>query len=376
LRRCAAYLLVVILCLCLLILPIRSAQQSAQVISSQGIINGNQSLGWLHTEGRYIKDKYGRIVYFVGCAESQTSWRYDTHPYWRHEADPVPMANRMAELNVTWVRICVSSSYWFDPTIDDSYKDLIDRYVQEFTSRGIYCTVSVMGFDINDVPDNPTPWLNFLTQLTNRYKNNSGMCGIYIWNEPPHPPFTLETWRQWAVLGVQAVHSANPNLLKIVEVGLGNREGMDPYWASNPIPVPNVVYAYHDYFWQYYYYGSVDFTLSYEAGNYSLAKQQMEQRFYDCFFKYAVEYNMCIMLEEFGFNGGLNPAGKGYGNEPGWPQCQIDYMDLLTKYQIPWNQFDWWVKNDENYGLTIDGDYHTLSSVGQIWVGYVLSPSK
>jgi hypothetical protein len=252
-----------------------------------------------------------------------------------------------------------------------TYKDWLDDYVRELTSRGIYCWIANMGNEfLTDAPDNPTPWLNFLTEIANRYKDNPGMCGISIWNEVPLTEIGYNTWYTWANLAAEAINDANPNLLILVRAYHPNRQGIDPHWADNPIQVPNVVYYYHSYYWHYYYYGHEDFAESYAAGNYTLAKQQMEQTFYDRFWKYAVEHDMPIMCEEFGFNGGLSPAGKGYGNEPGWPRCQIDFMDLHEKYQIPWNQYDWWVKTDENYGLAED-DYHTLSGVGEIWSQYL-----
>lgn len=312
----------------------------------------------LHTDGRYIKDEYGRILNFTGTTEAQTSWRYDTHEYWDPLSDPIPMAERMAELGVTWVRICINHEFWIDLSIEASYKDLIDRYVQEFTARNVYCTVGLMSHDLKD---DQAGWLSFLTELANRYKDNPGMCGIFIFNEPP---MGTATWRQWAVLGAEAVHNANPNLLIVVEVGLPNRQGIDPYWLSNPISVPNVVYAYHDYFWQYHYYGPVDFTLSYEAGNYALAKQQMEAYFYDRFWKYAVEHNMCIMNEEFGFGIGQEPGEMGWN--PGFPQCMHDYLELHNKYRIPWCYYAWHMGG---YELTADG--YNLNVVGQIWLKYL-----
>jgi hypothetical protein len=206
------------------------------------------------------------------------------------------------------------------------------------------------------------------------------MCSITIWNEPPWPPFNATIWHQWAIRGAQAVNAANPNLLIIVSAGLPNQGGIDPYWASTPIPFPNVVYDYHDYFWHYYYYSSLinpiwgsppDFILSYQAGNYTLAKQQMETSFYDRYWKYGGEYNMCIVNEEFGFAEGNNPSlnSTDMGYDPGFPQCAIDYFALLNEYSISWNCYDWWVGG---YGLT--GDWITLNSVGQIWSQYLSSP--
>ena len=154
----------------------------------------------------------------------------------------------------------------------------------------------------------------------------------------------------------------------VVEVGLPHRQGIDPYWVSNPIPVPNVVYAYHDYFWQYHYYGPVDFTLSYEAGNYALAKQQMEAYFYDRFFKYAVEHNMCIMNEEFGFGDGQSPdtpPGE-MGYTPGALQSIYDYFEMHNKYSIPWNEYAWQMGG---YGLADESG--TLNLVGEIWAQYL-----
>ena len=197
------------------------------------------------------------------------------------------------------------------------------------------------------------------------------MCGIYIQNEARIALMGgFDVWYNWARLAADAINEANPNVLILLDADRANRRGMDPYWVSNPITVPNAVYVFHDYFWRHYYNNEDEFALSYAAGDYELAKQQMEETFYDRFFKYAVEYDMPIILEEFGFNGGLNPAGTGYGNEPGWPQCQIDYMDLLAKYKIPWCQYNWGVKTDENYGLA-EGDFYTLSPVGEIWQPYL-----
>ncbi len=378
-RTLRTFFVVGILCFSLMVFRVQGAQQDAHIISSTGTITSSGNLGWLHVDGRWIKDNTGKILHFVGCAEAQTSWRRDTDPYWNHATDPIPMTTEMTELGVTWVRICVTYTFWSDPALGPSYQNLIDSYVRNLTSRGVYCIISPMGDEFtNDVPSNPTPWLSFLTELVNRYRNDPGMCGISIWNEPPWPPFDATIWEQWAIFGAQAVHAANPNILIIVCAALPNQAGLDPYWTSNPIPVSNVVYDYHDYFWHYYYYSSAsnhkwtnpppDFVMSYQAGNYALAKQQIEVSFYAQYWKYAIEDNMCIMNEEFGFadgqTPGLTPGQQGY--TPGTPQSIYDYFDLLNKYSIPWNYYAW---SMGGYSLTDDGV--NLNIVGEVWLNHL-----
>ena len=271
----------------------------------------------------------------------------------------------MAELGVPWVRIWINHEFWVDPTIGASYRDLIDRYVQEFTTRNVYCIVT-LGMPQSFTDADQAVWLALLTEVANRYISNAGMCGISLFNEPQSD---VDTWRAWARLGAEAVHNANPNLLILIHTVSGYPRYMDfDYWRQNPIGVPNVVWVYHSYFWQYYYYDKENFALNYEAGNYALAKQQMEAYFYDRHFKWAVEYDMCIMNEEFGFADGqtpnLTPGDKGY--TPGAPQSIYDYFELHNKYGIPWCYYAWHMGG---YSLTDDGVI--LNLVGEIWAKYL-----
>ena len=367
-KKVIVFLACAIFCLSFIASTAQSATPNFRIISSSGVINKGVSLGWLHTDGRWIKNMANQTVNLLGCAEAQTSWQVDTSHDWNHDSDPLSMARRMSELGVTWVRICVSYTYWSDPIDGPPYRYLIDRYVVELTLRGIYVTVGCMGHEFGDqlTNGNTTNWINFLSELANRYKENPGMCGIYIFNEWQFV-VPLDKCHVYAVQAAQALNAINPNLLILVHGDLLHRQGIDPYWISNPIPVPNVVYVYHDYFWQHYYYDKRDFALSYEAGNYTVAKQQMEAYFYDKIFKYAVEYNMCIMNEEFGFSDdpSLTPADKGY--TPGFPQCMHDYLEMLNKYSIPWNEYCWWAGG---YSLADDGV--NLNSVGLIWHDYLV----
>jgi len=318
----------------------------------------------LHTDGRWIKDSLGQKIAYTGTTEAQTSWRYPTHEYWGTQSDPVPMAEKMAELGVPWVRVCIDHRFWINPIIGPPYKDIIDKYVQEFTARNVYCIVGLMSHDL--VEGDEATWLSFLTELANRYKGNPGMCGIFIYNEPQ---INNDVWRQWARLGAEAVHNANPELLILVHSRAGYPRYVDgDYWLQNPIGVPNIVWVYHDYFWQNYYYDHREYTMSYLEGNYELAKQQMDQSMYDRYFKFAVEYGMCIMNEEFGFNNnvGASPADMGYS--PGFPQCMHDYLEIHNKYFIPWNEYAWF---QGGYPLS---DGTNLIEVGEIWVQYLHPP--
>ena len=94
---------------------VRGLVQSSYTINSHGTIINTDTFGRLHTDGRWIKDEYGNIVRFVGGTESQSQFRGNWHQYWRSEADPVPMANRMESLGASWVRICIDYVKWSDP---------------------------------------------------------------------------------------------------------------------------------------------------------------------------------------------------------------------------------------------------------------------
>ena len=375
----AVHLILAIFCFSLLIFPIRGAQQNVQVISSQGAINGGEKLGWLHTDGRYIKNKQGRTLYFVGATHPLMHTPGSGEPYWDARADPIPFATRMKELGVTWVRLCLGARFWYgeaggftalggDPAL---YRATIDAFVKELTDRGIYCMVGCMGHEYAGElnADNPTNWLNYLSDLANRYINNPGMCGIYVFNEITLSGVTQDRIRNYHYQAAQMLHAINPNLLIVIDANPIGGWGIDSWWITHQLP--QVVYSWHQYPWQDYYYAHSQFATEYANGNYATAKQLWEQVLYDRYFKYSQEHNMCLMCEEFGFNDDstLNPGDK-YWN-PGWPQIQHDFIGLLNKYGHSWNQYCWWKNTGENYGLAEDSDYYTLSPVGEVWAQYL-----
>ena len=312
----------------------------------------------LHVEGRLIKDSFGNTIKLTGTARSH-DFKF---------ASPVDEADRLSKLGVNWLRIFVKASMW----VDGSYVSMVDDYVAAFTSKNIYCSLVNMENVWADDAD-PSNLIAFLNSLALRYIDNPGMMGISVWNEPLKGVIGFDTWRIWATLAAESLNAVNPNLIIFVEAGLPNRKGVDTYWVDNRIPINNVYYYFHDYFWMHFFYNYDLFAELYNSSDFESAAIEMDKYFYDNYFKYSVENDFPLSLEEFGFNGGLNPANSGWGNEPGWPQCQIDYTNMLQKYDIPWNEYSWWVKTDQNYGLAEESDFYTLSPVGEIWAQYLTS---
>lgn len=313
----------------------------------------------LHVDGRYIKDSTGKIIQLTGTTVAHTAWKSPDLPYWDTRVDPIPMAEAMKEHGANYVRICINREYWIDPA-QPNYKLKIDEYVKEFTDRGIYCTVGLMSHEL--VEGMKETWKDFLVELALRYKNNKGVYGIYIYNEPQ---INNDEWRIWVREGVNALKQANPDIIPLVHASTGYPRTIEiDYWLDKP-ELHQVQWVYHNYFWQYGYYGRADFFMSYENGDYELAKQQMETEYYNSYFKIAVDNNICVQNEEFGFGYTPDKVLGDMGYTPAFPQCMRDYIELHNKYSITWNEYAWY---QGGYAIA---DLNILNEVGEIWAQYL-----
>ena len=87
--------------------------------------------------------------------------------------------------------------------------------------------VGCMGHEFADdlKNDNPTNWINWLSELANRYKENPGMCGIYVFNEISFSEVPVDKQRIYQYQACQALHVINPNLLLVVDAARVNNQG-------------------------------------------------------------------------------------------------------------------------------------------------------
>ena len=436
-RRCAAYLLVAILCLCLLILPIRSTQQSAQVISSQGIVKGNRSLGWLHTDGRYIKNEDGQIVNLRGAAVEEPNYgMFGVSKYWGLAdgtfldgpsldtyGDMGRCFDWLKSCGVNCVRLVVNYLTWKGivdpdnprtPEQAQQYKEAVDTIIRELTTRGIYVYIDHRGVHVYE---SPAGWVDFvdnqlndywmfLQEVAQRYKDNPGVMGIQLMNEPrdsfnDYPYYGY--WWDFCLETARKIHAVNPNLLVLVastnrtvngvqldaQMADAGYKVVSDQFVLNPLPEPNILYVFHNHFnmrEEWANGADMEFWRNYAAGNNTLAKQQYEDFLYKIAFRASEEYNLPIMNCEFNV--------KHY-NYVTLEECPYDYrvvtrdlLELMNKYGCHWT---WWTWGASLPGYPWDLDPDTnllvypaeennpgypyvcnkLSYLGEIWKVYL-----
>ena len=332
-------LLVAIFFVSLLVFPTLGAQQSWSVISSHGMITGGSGkLGWLHTDGKYIKTASGQIVYLRGCALIEPAYDVDRL---NGPGTLATRAERLKQLGVNFVRLEINIDNWNANTDTNGdgigNRDFTTQAIQEFTSRGIYvCPGLHSGSFRNQFPYDTQAWINWLlNNIVIPFKDNPGVCGVYIFNEPGYGAWggtnlgggvTSGYWN--AVKQVcQAIYAANPNLLVVVHADMANQDGFCPVLRTDPIPTPNVLYT-----WHYYYVYGPEFNpylgwmsgvldpsyqelvnrghpyyQSYYYGNYTKARQEFEQYLYDRFMWVPTELNLPIINDEYGWTGDEEP---------------------------------------------------------------------
>ena len=330
--------LVAIFFVSLLVFPTLSAQQSWSVISSQGAISGGGELGWLHTEGKYVKDANGNVVFLRGCAFIEPAYYVDRL---NGPGTLASRAERLKELGANFVRLEIQYDHWESnqDTNGDGIgnRDFMLQAIEEFTSRGIYVIPGLHGGAYrNTFPYNTQAWADWIiNNIVIPFKNNPGVCGVYIFNEPPYSAWggtdlggglTSGYWT--AVKEVcRQIYEANPNFLMVVHADMPNDAGFCSILRTDPIPVPNVIYT-----WHYYYSYGVAFNpylgwmtgvldpnyqelvnrgqpyyQSYYLGNYTKARQEFEQLLYDKFMWVPTELNLAIINDEYGWTGDEEP---------------------------------------------------------------------
>ena len=221
---------------------IKDELENVQTISSQGVISGGGKLGWLHTDGKHVKNEAGQIVWLRGAAvvEPNSGNPFGVSAYWGQEdgsyAEPYGYLPNSFDLlkssGVTCVRLAVNWYAWlnwdhpYNPLLGQSeeYKQAVDMFVQELANRGIYCYIDHHSSDMYESAaawqafvDNQLPlYWQFWQEVTERYKNQPAVMGCELLNEPRDffnsYPYQGYWW-DFCLEAAQKIHAVNPNLL-------------------------------------------------------------------------------------------------------------------------------------------------------------------
>lgn len=436
LKTLLAILEIVLFSVILLVLPAHTAQQNSQVISSLGEIDNNAGLGWLHTDGRYIEDSSGEIVHLYGATIIEPAYLSD------HLRYNQPISQRITTLKilgVNFVRLIIDRTKW-DADVDTNGDGIGNReftvqVAQALGNAGIRFITGIM-----DAPAEPwekVQWANYvLNTCVIPFEKIPNFVGAFILNEPH-----AEDWGGTVTDGVSQVYwdsakyvcaqiyAHNPNLLMLVAANGWANWHFSTILKTDPIPTPNVCYTFHFYYCyapqmnpysngltgtpdtNYDYLASIGMPWyrSYYQGNYTLAKQQLEQWLVNNYFWAAIDYNLPVVNDEWGFSADeegyfsrrycptdswkglvsstlLSPGGTPAGDgpypavtycpqdnsalpkphehvEPGWPQCFLDQVDVFDKYTSLWANFAFWPKTYSGYGI-VEDDMTTFAPQG------------
>ena len=340
-------------------------------MSSQGVINWSGKLGWLHTDGEYIKDELENIVLLRGVC------LYEVPSYVDHLKYDEPISQqveRLKELGVNYIRLLIHKADW-DANTDTNgdgvgARDFNYQVIDAFTEAGIYVFPGIM----YGSPEESESWTAnpqimvdwYMNNIINRYQNNPGVH-LFILNEPHYGwwggsdlggGLTSGYWNAMKQV-CQAIYSANPNMLMVVHANYAG--GFCPILRTDPIPTPNVIYTWHYYYcygpqfnpylgwmsgvldpdWQELVNRGHPYYKSYAFGNYVKAKQEWEQCLYDEYLWVPTELNLPIVNDEFGFSADMEAyfsyraCRKCLAENNGVPQREVTFWKVSQTLDAP-----------------------------------------
>jgi len=209
-----------------------------------GSLSSAAQLPWLHVEGNRIKDASGNNVTLRGvsilapehnneCTTCNTKpisemlgWQADATRGWN---------SRVVRLQVTGAKVS-------DPA--QSFAEIIDPYVQQAISKGLYIIVDlhlVSNYGPGGIPQ--TFVMNFWKYVAPRYAHTPNVL-FEVFNEPINPD-VWTTWKSYIQPVIDTIRAVAPDNLILIG---------GPQWstrvnsaAANPITGSNLVYVYHIY---------------------------------------------------------------------------------------------------------------------------------
>ena len=367
---------------CLAFLPAANSLSNSNRVLSHGTVRYS-TLTRLHTDGAYIKNEYGQIVQLTGFCwmDFNIEKAHIDGPQHGSYLETIDWRiNRHKELGVNCIRISMNQGWWVNGGMygvtPEEYQAQLDRVVEDCQKLGIYVyfCLHLGSSGANDLqaalmadnnykhPSWTYGWLDFVKLLTDRYDDYSAFIGLQIWAEPAWGNETdinvlNQKWANFSLANARAIHSVSPEVLVFVtSPAYYLHKWVSDYYFDNPLPEPNVVYAWQDY---YKHQGWRNFYHSYEEGNYDLAKQQMEQWFYRTAFKMVNASIAPVIYAETGWNNDLDI-------DPVEDVVLRDTASIFSKYKQSWTLWVWW-GGGQPYDL-LESDWYSLSPYGQVAV--------
>lgn len=361
---------VVIIILCVIIFSSifisrsQSTLTTSETISSSGRIN--IELSRLHTDGRWVRDAAGNIVRLKGAA---VFWRFMYCSSY-HDYDPLLYGDEINETSMdlfastsaNFIRLTVNGYIWHILKAP-KYIAAVDTVIQWSKARGIMVVLDNHGWydPITDTSYHEAEyideWQNFMVALAQRYKAEGAVIGFDLWNEP-QGDIDQETYYSMLPSVISAIQAVDPSYLCFVEPWGSCAEGNDmQYFIDNPLPFNNVVYCAHNYYaWDYPWF---DYAINYGNGNFDIAKQQMEQTYYERFIHMS-QYRPVMNME----TGVYRDSSK----NPNWDVWENDSLALYEKYGVgvSWYPFDP-DRSGSSLISILSSDRITMTHVGEIW---------
>jgi len=308
------------------------------------------SVDWLHTDGKYIKNKYGQTVFLRGVAFGDLASKFTIANIAYRFSQLMTLTSQMVNV----VRCAISPapsgdwSGWMHP---EKFNQAVDQLVTQLIKYKVYAVIEMHGIRnssvVSRLKTDSTPWIAWLLHFVNRYKNVPNIVGFEIWNEPASNLFTQAEWRILATKAYSAIRQANPNALIIV--ASVPFTSVNQNWIDHPLG-PQAVYSWDSYYckWPAYY------RDPYNAGDYVTGKARMQKLLYN---SKHINANLPILNTELGWL----PTDN-------FQACK-DYYALMNEAGNNWYTW-WWQDNPNNYGLA-KRSYNALTPHGVVMKSFL-----
>jgi hypothetical protein len=348
---------------------------ATQIISVSGQIAPHLS-SRLHTDGRWIEDDNGNNVILNGAAVFWEFMYCSSYSNYNPLAYSTEINESSIELfastGANFIRLTVNGYLWYVAK-EPKYIAAVDMVINWCSANRIMVVLDDHGWYDPDAnggagatyitndqlsSTNETLWQDFEIALAQRYTNNPTVIGFDVLNEPS-TNIAWSTYYPNLVSVVNAIQAVNSTYLCFVmPLGSATDTGQMNYFATNPLPEPNIVYCAHNYMeWDYPW---QSYAVDYANGNFAQAYNEMETLYYERWI-FMVDANLPVMNMETGVysNSTLNPNWNMWEN------------DSLTLYEncgvgVCWYSFDP-NRTDSSIFSLLSPDRTTLTSAGEIW---------